>query len=285
MSAVRCRSTRRACVTLQMSPTSHRFSALVSRACVLGLAAAVIGLMPVAANAQAVKTLTTRAELDSMAAAAERAAAKGEDRDRNQQLAASIRERLRDGDFQIGDRVAVTVQIDSIHTDTLLVRSGRMLVLPNGPPPLALVGVLRSELQPLVTTEILKYVKARRIDAIPLMRVAIVGEVARPNFYDFVYDAPITTALMAAGGPNAMADMSRSTHRRDGKEVHSATEVSRAIDRGLTLDKFGMQAGDELVIGRRKEFNFGQVVTYVSALAGLVTVYVALHNAQRATGR
>ena len=67
--------------------------------------------------------------------------------------------------------------------------------------------------------------------------------------------------------------------------MHSATEVSRAIDRGLTLDKFGMQAGDELVIGRRKEFNFGQVVTYVSALAGLVTVYVALHNAQRATGR
>jgi hypothetical protein len=269
-----------------MSPASHRFGALVSRACVLGLAAALVGFTPVVASAQgngaSARILTSRAELDSMAATAERAALKGEDRERNQQVAASIRERLREGDFQIGDRVAVTVQIDSIHTDTLLVRSGRVLILPNGPPPLQLAGVLRSEIQPLVKDEILKYVKARRVDAIPLMRVAIVGEVARPNFYDFVYDAPITTALMAAGGPNAMADLSRSVLRRDGKEVHSSTEVSRAIDRGLTLDKFGMQAGDELVIGRRKEFNFTQIFTYTSALAGLVTVYVALHNAQRA---
>jgi hypothetical protein len=271
-----------------MSLKSHSVRALRQRArvrhCLLGIAfVASSALLPARTVAQQPSkgALASRADLEAAAADAERTAAQGKDRERNLQIATSIRERLKDGDFQIGDRIAVTTQIDTTHADTLVVRTGRVLVLSGGPPPLALAGVLRSELQPLVEGEILKYVKARRVEAVPLLRVQVMGEVARPNFYDFVSDIPLTTAIMAAGGPTALADMSRAVHRREGREIHSSGETTRAIDRGLTLDQFGFQAGDEIVIGKRAQFNFGQYLGYLGTISGLVGVYVLIRNTQR----
>jgi protein involved in polysaccharide export with SLBB domain len=280
------RSTRCASVTEQMSPTSQpsdgRPLGALARNVLLGvLAAAAFVVAPARAAAQhtvsARSPLTSRAELDSIAKTAERLAMTGEDPERNSLLAAQTRERLREGDFQTGDRIAVTVQIDTAHTDTLVVRAGRVLQIPGGLPAVALAGVLRSELQPLVSSEVLKYVKARRVDAVPLMRLSVAGEVARPNFYDFNSDLPLTNVIMAAGGPTATADLTRSSLRRGGADLHSSQEISTAMQHGLTLDQFGLQAGDELVIGRRKEFNFSQYLTYITAIGGLATLFITIH--------
>jgi hypothetical protein len=75
--------------------------------------------------------------------------------------------------------------------------------------------------------------------------------------------------------------MSRAVHRREGREIHSSGETTRAIDRGLTLDQFGFQAGDEIVIGKRAQFNFGQYLGYLGTISGLVGVYVLIRNTQR----
>ena len=73
---------------------------------------------------------------------------------------------------------------DAVHRDTVVVPSSRVLELP-GMIVVSVTGVLRSELQDRVTTEVLKYVKAQQINVTPLMRVGVLGAVARPGYFAF----------------------------------------------------------------------------------------------------
>jgi len=223
--------------------------------------------------------LVSRAELTAAASQADVAAGTGDPaaRSRSAILAGAIRRRLRDGDFQAGDRVVVTIISDVVHRDTLVVRSGRSLELP-GPILVPLSGVLRSELKDQVATEVLKYVKAREIEVTPLMRVGVLGAVVRPGYFAFASDIPLTDAIMGAGGPAGTADVKRSVVRRGTQEYRSAEETRQAIASGLTLDQFGLSPGDELVVGSRREFNPAQLVGIAGALASIVAVIVTLRR-------
>jgi protein involved in polysaccharide export with SLBB domain len=223
--------------------------------------------------------LVSRAELTAAATQAEAAATTGDPakRAQNARLAAAIRQRLRDGDLQVGDRVVVTIISDAVHRDTVVVRSERSLELP-GMIIVPVAGVLRSELQEHVSTEVLKYVKAQRIDVTPLMRVGVLGAVARPGYFAFASDIPITDAIMGAGGPTGTADVGRSIVRRQNQEYRSAGETGKAISSGLTLDQFGLSAGDELVVGQRREFGASTLIGMAGALASVLYLAVALHR-------
>lgn len=223
--------------------------------------------------------LMSRADLTALAVRADseaRASAEGE-RGRSTMLAASIRQRLRDGDFQVGDRVVVMIVSDAVRKDTVVVRSGRFLELPDKIV-VPLTGVLRSELLDRVSVEVLKYVKARQIEVTPLMRIGILGEVTRPGYFAFASDLPLTEAIMGAGGPTTIADIERSTVRRGNQPFRSTEETRRAIAGGLTLDQFGLNAGDEIVVGRRSGLNAGSIIGVVSALGGVAGIFVALHH-------
>jgi protein involved in polysaccharide export with SLBB domain len=223
--------------------------------------------------------LMTRPELT---AAAERAeiASKGGDasmRLRNMTVAMSIRQRLREGDFQVGDRVVVSFTSDVLHSDTLVVRTGRVLELP-GRIMVPLEGVLRSEVSDRVSTELMKYVKAEQVEVTPLMRVGILGDVAHPGYFAFASDLPITDAIMGAGGPTATADLDRSIVRR-GNAVYRSTEETRAaIANGFTLDQFGLNAGDELVVGQRRESRSAPLIGLLAAVTSVATLFVALRH-------
>jgi protein involved in polysaccharide export with SLBB domain len=208
--------------------------------------------------------LTSRDELTAAATQAEQSG--------KPLQAAAIRERLRDGDFQVGDRIVLTVVSDARHTDTLVVRPGRIVELP-GKTILPLTGVLRSELKDRVTAEILKYVKVQdqEIDVTPLTRIAVLGEVARPGYFAFRTDVPITDAIMFAGGPTASAAIEETVVRRESRQYRSARETRQAVARGLTLDQFGLSAGDELVVGRQRELTKSiMAVTGVIASVGAI---------------
>jgi protein involved in polysaccharide export with SLBB domain len=192
-------------------------------------------------------------------------------------LAAAIRQRLRDGDFQIGDRILLSVFSDAAHTDTLVVRDGRVIDLP-GKSVLPLSGVLRSELRDKVTAEVLKYVKAERVDVTPLTRIGVLGEVAHPGYFAFRSDVPITDAIMQAGGPTALADVQRSTVRRASREFRSADETRQAVAKGLTLDQFGLTAGDELVVGRQKQFFNSGATAALGTIASLAAIFFAVRR-------
>jgi protein involved in polysaccharide export with SLBB domain len=139
-------------------------------------------------------------------------------------------------------------------------------------------GVLRSELQERVSSEVLKYVKAHQVDVTPLLRVGVLGAVARPGYFAFASDIPLTDAIMGAGGPTATADVDRSIIRRRNQQFRSSGETSKAIASGLTLDQFGLSAGDELVVGQRREFSAGTLIGLTGALASVLALVLALNH-------
>lgn len=217
--------------------------------------------------------LVSRNDLTAAAVRAEAAGAAGDAQSALQ--AAAMRKRLRDGDLQVGDRVVVTIVSDALHRDTVVVRPDRTLQLP-GMIVVPVDGVLRSELRDRISTEVLKYVKAQQIEVTPLLRVAILGAVIKPGYFAFPSDIPLTDAIMGAGGPAPSADVGRSVVMRANREFRSAGETSKAITTGLTLDQFGLSAGDELVIGQRSSFGLSGIFGITGGIASLVTVYVAL---------
>lgn len=223
--------------------------------------------------------LVSRAELTTAATDAEVAATTGDPskRAQNARIATAIRQRLRDGDLQVGDRVVVTMISDAVHRDTAVVRSDRTLALP-GLIFVPVAGVLRSELQERVSSEVLKYVKAQHIEVTPLMRLGVLGAVSRPGYFAFASDLPLTDAIMGAGGPIGTADIGRTTVRRRNQEFRSAGETGKAITSGLTLDQFGLSAGDELVVGQRREFGLSLFLGSAGAVASVLTLFVALHR-------
>jgi protein involved in polysaccharide export with SLBB domain len=213
--------------------------------------------------------LASREDLNAAANQAEQA--------RNPLLAAAILQRLRDGDFQVGDRVVLTVLSETRQTDTLIVQAGRLLDLP-GKSVLPLSGVLRSELKERVTAEVLKYVKAQDVDVTPLTRIAVLGEVTRPGYFALRSDVPITDAIMSAGGPTTTADIERTVVRRASRQYRSADETRQAISRGLTLDQFGLSAGDELVVGRQRQVITPTILTVVGTVTSLAAVIFAIRR-------
>jgi hypothetical protein len=224
-------------------------------------------------------TLTTRSELVTAAEQAEIAAnaGSGAARTKSKLLAAGIRNRIANGDFQAGDRIVLTYVSDIRHSDTLVVRNGPILMLPaNATLPLS--GVLRSELANKIETELLKYVRAEQVEVTPLTRVGVLGEVVHPGYFALRSDVPLAEAIMLAGGPTVTADVERSVIRRGSQELRASDETRQAITKGSTLDQLGLSAGDELVVGRKRDFLTGAMIPLVGAIASLTAVFVAVHH-------
>lgn len=218
--------------------------------------------------------LTSRAELTAAAERAEKSQSGNAD---DALAAAAIKQRLREGDFNPGDRIILRVFTDQLHTDTLLVRAGRLVDLP-GKTTVSLDGVLRSEVSDKVTAQVLRYVKARQVEVVPLTRIAVMGEVARPGYFALPSDVAIGEAIMQAGGPTVTADMDRSTVLRGQQHIRSGKQLVAALSNGQTLDQFGLTAGDQIVVGRSRDLLNGSLMPFVGAVASLAAIFVALHH-------
>lgn len=205
-------------------------------------------------------TFETRAQLETHAQTAQ---AEGRDLD-----ARLIRHRLNAGDFQDGDRVFVTVRGPGGFSDTLVVRSGRQLELPQIPP-VPLTGVLRSELQSRLAAHLAKYLRDPVVVARPLLRIGILGHVTRPGYYYTAADLPLTDVLMAAGGPTPEADVTKVSVRRVGEIIMDERKTRTALTAGRSLDNLHLQAGDELQVGKRRQINWAIIIPSVTALLGL----------------
>jgi protein involved in polysaccharide export with SLBB domain len=235
------------------------------RAAFVGLIALALPIsLPAQAPTDSQRAPVTRERLEAMATQAEQQAAAGTSaqlREQKRSEAAALRERLRDGDFQVGDRILLS-SIDSSGkplTDTLTVRAGRLVTVPMAGE-VSLQGVLRSELQARLTKEIARYVKEPSIKVTPLTRVAVFGPVGRPGFYWVPTDILVSDAIMTAGGPGQGAALDRTVVRRGSKIVLSTAAVSNAIRVGTTLDQLGVRAGDEIVVGEKKPKNWVSIL-------------------------
>lgn len=193
----------------------------------------------------------TRAELERAAKAAEAAslqAPSAKVREKYQSDAAAIRMRLENGDFVPGDRIMLLVHGDSALSDTFTVRADRMLPVPNLPA-IPLQGVLDSELESHLTTELKKYIKEVSVEATPLVRLSMLG-FPQSTFFTVPVDQSITDVIAAAGGwgPSASVANEKAVVRRNGEVLMDAKATADAIRQGKTVGDMALRDGDELYV-------------------------------------
>src|SRR6266566_309689 len=187
--------------------------------------------------------------------------------------AAAIRMRLTRGDFRVGDRVLLAVEGEPTLSDTFTVGLGGQLTLPligNVP----LDGVLRSELQDYLTHRLAQNLRDPEVRTRAFVRLSVQGAVTHPGYYGVPADAPLSDALMAAGGTLQEANLKRLRIERDGKPLWEGKALQQAIAEGRTLDGAGLVAGDQVIVPRRGGTNAGEVLRLVGVLVTIpVTIY------------
>jgi hypothetical protein len=222
----------------------------------------------------------TRSQLQALAITTEHdaaAASDGATRQQKQMQAATIRARLRDGDFDVGDRILLAIRGDSLVSDTVTVRAGRMIRLENMPD-ISLQGVLRSELQDYLTTQLARYIKHPEIQTTSLVRVAVMGAVNKPGYYQLPADIAMADAIMIAGGPTQNADVSRTQMKRGTDVLYSSALLGQEVAKGATLDQLNIRPGDQIEIGERHKTNWGMIASIVGITAGLISTAVVLSH-------
>jgi protein involved in polysaccharide export with SLBB domain len=191
---------------------------------------------------------------------------------------ATIQDRLTNGDFQPGDRIVLFVANQPALTDTFEVRQGQFIHLASIGD-VSLHGVLHSELQAHLYAEISKYIRDPVVRSGSLLRISVLGPVARAGFYAMPADLLLSDAIMHTGGLTGDADVSKTTVKRGGEILISKDKVAAAIRDGETLDQLNLRDGDAIVVGERKRGSNGLLIlSIVATLAGIATAVVIITN-------
>jgi protein involved in polysaccharide export with SLBB domain len=210
--------------------------------------------------------MATRAELEEILA--------GKSGPVSDDIQRQVKDRLEKGDLQPGDRIALRVVGEQTLTDTFTVTPERTVELPSLAP-VAVSGVLRSELRTYLTKQLSRYIRNPDLQAAALVRVSLVGAVGRPGFYNLPADVLASDAIMAAGGPSGNADVARTTVRRSGEDILTEAQVAAAVENGESLDRLNIQSGDEIVVGTKSQGIAGVLKTMgmvSGALFGIVAI-------------
>jgi protein involved in polysaccharide export with SLBB domain len=235
------------------------FAAAVIAAIVRVGAAQVPGaeLNQVLVSRQALQDLLTR--LDQ---AANSRNFSGEVRNRARAQGVLVRQRLQEGDFQVGDRILLHVEAESLGTDTFSVRTGRNLQLPVVGE-ISLQGVLRVELTDYLTQKLGQFFRNPKVRAQSLIRVAVFGGVGRQGFYTVPVDIPINDVLVAAGGVAPLAELNKFRIERGRERLFEGEYLQQVVAEGRTLDALGIRAGDRFVVPVQVQRNSFQTVQTV----------------------
>ncbi len=159
----------------------------------------------------------------------------------------SIRGRMRTGDFRAGDEIALFIGGGgSPQWDTLMVEAGPLIDVPTVGP-ILLDGVLRSELETHLGSEIGRFIRLPRVQARALIRLAFMG-VGQPGFYLMPAELPLSEAVMLAGGPGAGVDPGQIRVDRGQDVLWSVEELLAPVADGRTLDELGLRGGDRIIL-------------------------------------
>jgi protein involved in polysaccharide export with SLBB domain len=211
----------------------------------------------------AMQPMATRADLTALADRLSR----GSDVDRNK--ANALRARLREGDFRPGDRIRLVIDGSVTQDDTIAVVAGSKVQLKDvGEIPLS--GVLRSELQAHMSTQIARFMKDVRVRATPLVRLSVLGPVGKPGFFYMPPDIPLGDAVMRAGGPSGNADLNKSVIRRNTEELYDSRNTRTAMNEGLTLDQLSLRDGDSIEVGEKSGSNWQKIASIVGVASSLI---------------
>jgi len=214
------------------------------------------------------------ARADSLDARLANPRLKGKDRGALVDQLSAVRGRLRDGDFQPGDRFLVTVVTDNSVTDSALVRESYAVSM-GALPEASVRGVLRSELNAHLATHVAKYIRNATVRTQLFTRISIVGSVARPGYYYLPPDRPFSEIFVASGGPLPNAKTSGLQVRRNGRVVLSAKQAKRALESGSTLEQLDVRSGDEVRIPEKKRLNWQVVLQLLFIASSLLFAFIS----------
>lgn len=201
----------------------------------------------------------TRAELESVAAHPPKGMSAAE--------LAAIQARLANGDFAVGDKLQIQVVGEADLSNTFTVGADRQLQLPSLPP-LPLAGVLRSESDSVISEFIGRFVRDAQVSVQPLLRLGVLGGVAKPGYYEFPSTSLLSEVVMGAGGLGESGKMSKTQLFRGNEQVLDPKAVSVAVSNGTTLDLLNVQSGDNLQVGEKG--------SGLQSTAGLITALLAI---------
>ena len=217
------------------------------------------------------RTQMTRAQMQQLLADfeqnAESTAYSRTMRERARREATLIRDRLENGDFQVGDRVALYVEGEEELADTFAVTQDTALALPVIGS-IGLQGVLRSELQPYLQAEIGRFIRDPVVRAQSLIRVSILGAVGQPGFYPLPATTLLDDAIMMAGGPRADSKLTKVYVERDGEKIWEGESLQVAITQGRTLDQLNLQAGDRIYVPETGKGGTTQILQTLGIVSG-----------------
>lgn len=190
--------------------------------------------------------------------------------------AALIRTRLEQGDFQVGDRILLTVENEVALSDTFTVAQGQVLRLETvGDVPLK--GVLRSELESYITKFLSQYLRDPVVTARSLIPLTIHGGVGQPGFYTVPSEALLPDAIMLAGGFSPAAKITEVRVERGAKRIWDAEPLQEAITEGRTLDQLNMRGGDRIFVPQRRNAqSASSTVQLVGFLVGIPATILGL---------
>jgi ElaB/YqjD/DUF883 family membrane-anchored ribosome-binding protein len=219
----------------------------------------------------------SRQDLQDLLAQLERTAesAGGETRRHAQETAARIRQRLQEGDFRAGDRVLLEVRQEPDMTGEFTVEPGRTITLP-GAGSISLAGVLRSELEAHLRTELARFLQNPIVTARSLIRLAVMGAVGNPGFFTFPASLLLEDVVMEAGGPTGNANLDRIRIERAGETVWGGGALQQAMREARTLDQLSLQAGDRIVVPSQGQPLWRTALAVVSAAGTLVYLYTRI---------
>ena len=243
---------------MQVAGLHNRFWIPAALVCVTGPwlgAQSSVGAAPLAA-----RQFETRDHLVARASEAERSGQTSQ--------AWLLRSRLANGDFQEGDRIVVLLEGSAVVSDTMHVRTGKVLQFPQMGD-VSLLGVLRSELNDTLRQHLAKYLKTPTVRATPLLPIAVLGNVLTPGYHYVAADVVLRDVIMKAGGPTPSADLNHAVIRRAGRVIWNAEAVSVALTDGLSVDALHLRAGDELFVPERRRFQLSTLTTIVSSVVAV----------------
>jgi polysaccharide export outer membrane protein len=208
--------------------------------------------------------------------AAELARLEGEDAPAARAEASLIRARLDGGDFQMGDRILITVEGEKQLSDTFTVHDGPALELPQVGS-VSLQGVLRSELASRLEAHLSRFLRSPVVTVRPLVRILVEGDVARPGYYSASSQQALADLLTQAGGLSARAKPSQMRIERGNQSIWSGQPLQDALGRGYSLDQLNLRAGDRVLVPSR-----GDSDRTWRILGVLVSVPLAIYTLRQA---
>jgi hypothetical protein len=230
-----------------------------------------VGSTSTAANAGG-RTGATRAELEANLADIEKALAGGNVYssgviDAKRAEAALIRDRLENGDFQVGDQLDLTVEGEAPLTGKFSVGNGRVLHLPIFPE-IPLKGVLRSEGAASLKEQIGRCIRVPTVRLGSSIRLSMCGAVGKPGYYQLPADMLLSDALMAGGGPGG--NVKETVIKRGDSEIWGVEAVQQAITAGRTLDELNLRAGDEINVPATKTTDWFHTFRTIAIIPGMI---------------